>query len=736
MENSLSVPQCASSNGDMVPLEGVGIEAVLRDLLGEVAVTQTYRNKEQTNIEAVYTFPLPPHAVLLRLAVRIGDRELDGMVVERKKAEDQYEDAITDGDTAVLLEEDQPGMFTMNVGNLLPGEAMTVQFTYSFLCRWQCDSLRFHLPTTIAPRYGNPAAAGLQPHQEPAISLLHRNEYTLSIRIAGMLQDSLFECPTHRIKSRREENALVVLLAEKEPMDRDFILILTPEGTPQDSLVWEPEGDDSVLLATFRPRIPAATSPAPVNLKIVTDCSGSMGGDSIAQARNALHSIMESLQPDDSFTIIAFGNSQRVLFDTLTPAGKDHVRQAQQFIQSLDADLGGTEIGAALSAAYRILSPEGNHADILLITDGEVWNSDEIIREAKESGHRIFTVGVGSSVSEAFVRELAESTGGACELVSPREGMAEGIVRHFQRIHTPRSDDVSISWPGTPIEVFPEKINTVFDGDTVHVYAKLKGHPTGTATLKALMPDGVAIQQQTEARLLYGISERSEGILARMYASTCVPTMSNTKVAAELACRYRIISKYTSYIVVHLRAEDKAEGLPELRRVPNMLAAGWGGIGKTMIAFQSAPKPSDQIYFCLVSDYHRVSRNRDDYESVIYELNNLYDGLTVLSQQVSTLDDLENIDIPVGTRDVLRELVEQGANETDVVVLFLSLLARSGYGRKLTRTTRRAIRQAYQQLHGTEMLEKRMRQLIKIKKPLRIPLVTGVAERILHRAKS
>lgn len=105
--------------------------------------------------------------------------------------------------------------------------------------------------------------------------------------------------------------------------------------------------------------------------------------------------------------------------------------------------MGGTEIAAALRAAYRITGEPGiagepgMDRDLLLITDGEVWDTKQPVAEARRSGYRIFTVGVGSAVAEAFVRELAAATGGACELVAPREDMAARIHRHFQRILAP-----------------------------------------------------------------------------------------------------------------------------------------------------------------------------------------------------------------------------------------------------------------------------------------------------------
>ena len=136
----------------------MSVSAALRDLLGEVTVCQTYRNDEDVNIEAVYTFPLPLDAVLLDLRVEIGGRTLNGVVVEKKAAEEQYEDAVAAGDAAVMLEAIEPGLYTMNVGNLLPKETATITFVYAIVYRWVGDTLRVSLPTTIAPRYGRVAS--------------------------------------------------------------------------------------------------------------------------------------------------------------------------------------------------------------------------------------------------------------------------------------------------------------------------------------------------------------------------------------------------------------------------------------------------------------------------------------------------------------------------------------------------------------------------------------------------
>ena len=118
-----------------VALESVDVHASLRGLFSEVAVTQVYRNLEDTNIEAVYTFPLPLDAVLLDLSLELNGKTMRGVVQPKAAAEERYEDAISDGDSAVLLQQVEPGVFTLNVGNILPGERAVVRFQYGLLHR-------------------------------------------------------------------------------------------------------------------------------------------------------------------------------------------------------------------------------------------------------------------------------------------------------------------------------------------------------------------------------------------------------------------------------------------------------------------------------------------------------------------------------------------------------------------------------------------------------------------------
>jgi Ca-activated chloride channel family protein len=327
-----------------VALQGVAVEARLQGLLSEVTVAQTYRNLEDTNIEATYTFPLSLDAVLLELTLELNGRQLQGVVQPKAQAEQRYEEAIDDGDTAVLLQQIEPGTFSMNLGNLLAGEPAVIRFRYAQLHRWQGDRLRFHLPTTIAPRYGDPLAAGYAPHQVPEHALTADHGFTLKLEIAGQLAQADFECPSHPVAVSHYSGSRVLTLAGgSRLMDRDFVLVLRAPATWAGEGAFAADGDGYVALASFHLPVPDRNAHAARCLKLVVDCSGSMAGDSIAQARAALHEILGHLRPGDHFNLVAFGSTHRLLFPAAVPATDVNVRVAADFLRSLDANMGGTE---------------------------------------------------------------------------------------------------------------------------------------------------------------------------------------------------------------------------------------------------------------------------------------------------------------------------------------------------------------------------------------------------------
>lgn len=724
--------------GEAVALQGVCVNAVLRDLMAEVEVEQSYANPKSSNIEAVYTFPLPLGAVLLGFEVEIADRKLAGQVVERKQAERQYEDAITDGNSAIMLEEAGPGLYTVNIGNLMAHEKAVIRYRYGLLLSWQGDRLRFLLPTTIAPRYGDPLKAGMQPHQVPQSSLLVEYPLELNIRVEGALAGAEIGSPSHAITMLSNEQGLSVKLVGQAVLDRDFVLTLRFAESPS-LAVLAPDGDAQVALASLRLPTEQESSADSLCLKIVIDCSGSMGGVSIAQARNAAMEILNHLQPEDRFNIILFGSNHIKLFPLAQPASEANLARAASQIEGIDADLGGTEMAQALSAAYAEKSEE-KHPVVLLITDGEIHDHEAVIQQAITSRHRVFTVGVGNAVAQAFVQGIATRTGGACELVAPQEGMSERVLTQFHRLRQARVRHLALEFPVKPLWRTPLP-ECVFAGDTVHVFAGFQEKPQGEIRLSARDSKGRVLQCQTSLSII------EDAALPRMAAAHRMST-ANDEEKLQLALRYQLLSELTNYLVIAERAE-KAADLPEVHQVPQMLAAGWGGTGKDlsggiMLANVVSSLP-DVVKCCrrsvqapslshlpggnsyAIPSFLRRAVDTDQTTGLpdaspmpcappppqtADEFVEALNRLLAAGQLPSTINDLRRCGLAVALADELLRLVVTGNIEVKVVIAFLQALSVSDCGEGLYRGSRRIILKFWKEQKPSQELNVQMSALL------------------------
>jgi Ca-activated chloride channel homolog len=225
--------------------------------------------------------------------------------------------------------------------------------------------------------------------------------------------------------------------------------------------------------------------------------------------------------------------------------------------------------------AYR--QADGQALDILLITDGEVWGVEPILEAARRTPHRCSTIGVGAAVAVDLVQGLADATGGLCTLVHPNENMAEQIVRQFERLRPPPRY-LSLSWPQEPLWVWPREAIPGFAGRSLHVFAGFAEPPTGSIILKETL-DGVAPPLMIVPLIPWPASQARD-VLPRLSAARRLKTLPD-EAARELALCHQLISPQTVCLLREQRDADDSpnDTLPELRKIPHLLASGWGGMG-------------------------------------------------------------------------------------------------------------------------------------------------------------
>jgi Ca-activated chloride channel family protein len=564
-----------SSTGERIALQSVHIEGQLDGLLLSTTVRQNYHNDTGKNLEVVYTFPVGWGATLLGMDAEIAGKRLQGVVIERQEAERKYEKAVEQGDTPIMVQQSAPGVFTANLGNIKDKESVGIEIRCAQLLRFEQGRIRIKIPTVIAPRYGDAHKEGvLAPHETDAVDLSARYPLTVHLKIVGETAKAHVTSPSHIVTVSPVEDGLSVILESGAVLDRDFILLL--EGLEGHSFaLTAQDGEQHMMLASFCPSLPGQEA-APLLLKVLVDCSGSMGGDSIHEAKIALNRVLQELKAGDYFSYSRFGSVVRHESERMESCSEEALQRYAGIVAETDADMGGTAMEKALLSTFRdVLLPNDSldRPNILLITDDLVWNSEAILQSCIESGHRIFTVGVGSAPAESLLRSIAEKTGGACEFVSPKEDVSAAIVRMFRRMRTAHSRTMKISWGSGPVRQSPLP-KSVFDGETIHLFAVFDKAPDSLPELAWDM-DG-----HTHRAVPITISRTDSSDAVRLAGAVWMEAAATKEESLALALKYQLVSRQTSLFLVYLRdGEDKITELPELHQIPQMMAAGSHGYG-------------------------------------------------------------------------------------------------------------------------------------------------------------
>jgi Ca-activated chloride channel family protein len=160
----------------------------------------------------------------------------------------------------------------------------------------------------IAPRYGDEhATGGLETHESTRANLLVEYPLTIKMALSGEMAKATVQCPSHAIALTDQEGERHVTLSQGGFLDRDFVLLVKDQQGKSFASVC-PDGDEFTVIASFCPSFPDQ-KPQPLRLKVLVDCSGSMGGDSIGAARKALHEILKELDEMDGISYSRFGDS-------------------------------------------------------------------------------------------------------------------------------------------------------------------------------------------------------------------------------------------------------------------------------------------------------------------------------------------------------------------------------------------------------------------------------------------
>ncbi len=565
------------------PLKHTDVKAQISGFLSRVTVTQEFENPFKEKIEAVYTFPLPQNAAVDDMTMLVGDRTVRGKILRREEAQAVYEAAKNNGQTASLLEQERPNIFTQSVANILPGEQIKITISYVETLKYEDGSYEFVFPMVVGPRYvpGNPTGAqgnGFSPDTDrvpdasrvtpkpPPAGMRAGHDISIDVLLDAGVPIDVINAKTHDVLLERPDirRAHVSLKDQETIPNKDFILRYDVAGKKiNDALLTHSTGHSGFFTLILQPpeRV-TVEDVTPKELVFVLDTSGSMSGFPIEKAKETMKLALDNLYPYDTFNLITFAGDEHILFPEPVPATKENLAKAQRFLETREGS-GGTEMMKAIRASMDPSDKQDHLRIVCFMTDGYVGNDMEIIGEVqKHPNARVFSFGIGGSVNRFLLDNMAKYGRGEVEYVGLNDDGSAAAKRFHERVRNPLLTDLSVDWNGMPVsDVYPQTIPDLFSAKPVILTGRYAGNGKGVIRLRGKMSGRDFVR---EIPVDFSSTDQHD-VLATLWARTRVDdlmgqdmngaqqgTMKDElkQAITQLGLDYRIMTQFTSFVAV------------------------------------------------------------------------------------------------------------------------------------------------------------------------------------------
>jgi Ca-activated chloride channel family protein len=478
-----------------VPLKHTDVNASVSGYISTVNVTQKFENPYDGKIEAVYVFPLPENAAVSDFLMTIGDRTIRGIIREREQAEQIYAAARAQGYVASLMTQERPNIFTQKVANIEPGKAIDINIRYYSTLTYSDGGYEFFFPMVVGPRF-NPGgttdgvgavAKGAQGTSGQATEVTYlrpdqRSGHDISVNVdidAGVSIEKI-SCRDHAVEVQRPSptTARVRLSQSDNIPNRDFVLRYDVAGDYVKSamLTHEDSRGGFFTMMLVPPKDLAKVQRGAVEMVFVLDCSGSMSGRPIEQAKAAIERGLMRLEPGDSFQIIDFAETATALGAGPLEATPGNVRRGLDFLRPLDAN-GGTYMINGLRASLGFPHDAERLRFVAFCTDGYIGNEAEILGEEHANlGHsRVFSFGVGSC-NRYLLESMARMGSGVAAYLGTQDDAGSVMDSFFDRISHPALCELNVDWNGAQVsDVYPSRLPDLFVGRPVIITGRYAG---------------------------------------------------------------------------------------------------------------------------------------------------------------------------------------------------------------------------------------------------------------------
>jgi len=598
----------SSTGVDQLPLKSTSAEVNIAGVIADVRISQIYKNEGSVPLEAIYIFPASTRAAVYGMKMIIGERIITAKIRKKDDARREYELAKDQGRSASLLEQQRPNVFQMNVANIMPGDLITVELSYTELLTPTDKTYEFVYPTVVGPRYSNtPSSSGTISEKWVDNPYLHQGEalissFAITVNMAAGLPIQKLFCTSHKVQVNYKDASHAVVTLDKSEEhggSRDYVLKYRLAGDRVESglLLYQGEKENFFLLMMEPPKRIALEQIPGREYIFIVDVSGSMYGFPLDISKELLRNLIGNLRSSDRFNVLLFSGGSTLMSEQSLPATQENIKRAVDVIDKQHGD-GGTELLPALKRALVLPRQEGYSRTIIMVTDGYVSVEEEsfdLIRKNLGKAN-MFAFGIGSSVNRHLIEGMAHAGMGVPFVITKPDEASAQAEAFRKMIQSPVLTGIKAEFNGFDVhDVEPAGIPDLFAERPVVLFGKWRGKPQGTITIRGLAGD----RPYEESIDVSSIQPaKANAALPYLWARHRITLLSDynmlrqddgrIKEVTNLGLAYNLLTAYTSFVAVDSEIRNKGDKAATIKQ-PLPLPDGVsdyavGGIARSIAA--------------------------------------------------------------------------------------------------------------------------------------------------------
>ncbi|RVE73215.1 hypothetical protein OJAV_G00047930 [Oryzias javanicus] len=564
------------------------INSTVSNRYATTVITSRVANRMQESKEIEFHVQIPKDAFISKFRMYIDGQAYDGVVKTKEKAQQQYTEAVSRGQSAGIvssvgrsLEEFRT---SVNVG---ANKKVTFELHYEELLRRKHG--KYELKIHARP---------MQTVRDFKIDVHMQEKAGITfVDVKGGL--STKELANAITKTQEDKQVWVHFYPTvnqqqtcdgcgEQGLNGDLIISYDVQ---RDNGFGDIQKANGYFVHHFAP---SSLPRIPKNVVFVIDRSGSMSGRKMQQTRIALVKILSDLAEEDFFGLITFDSEILTWKKELVQATAENVETAQAFARNIQ-DRGATDINAALIEGAKMLTRykrEGSASILILLTDGDpttgVTNRVKIQENVKRviaGNFPLYCLGFGFDVSFEFLQKLSLMNDGVARRIYEDSDADLQLKGFYEEVANPLLTDVTMIYEGGA-NLTQTNFSQYYNGSEIVVAGQILDN-----NVENFNPQVVAISVRSKVTFSEGDTgpdpneNTSDSVLQRVWAYLTVKQLLKKELllsgnekqkvkdeALELSLKYSFVTPLTSMVVTKPQEGDTEvlhkpeEGKPQRHR--------------------------------------------------------------------------------------------------------------------------------------------------------------------------